>query len=54
MKPNNDFNNANSLPNEKTIIGQMLPMYDVDYKINVTAKGALLVAGINHGSLKRL
>lgn len=45
-EPNNDFNKANSLPNEKTIIGQMLPMYDVDfYKVNVPAKGALLVAG---------
>ncbi|MBY0089871.1 protease [Priestia aryabhattai] len=45
-EPNNDFNKANSLPNEKTIIGQMLPMYDVDfYKVNAPVKGALLVAG---------
>jgi hypothetical protein len=46
MEYNDDFDNANSLPFDKAIVGQFLPMYDVDmFKVNVPTRGLLFVYG---------
>ncbi|MFD6443338.1 Ig-like domain-containing protein, partial [Peribacillus sp. NPDC060186] len=43
---NDDFNSANISSYEKPTIGQLLPLYDVDfYKVEVPQSGVLLVAG---------
>ncbi|QBP41927.1 cell wall-binding repeat-containing protein [Paenisporosarcina antarctica] len=45
-EPNDDFSTANILPNDRVMVGQLLPLFDVDiFKVNVPAKGVLLVAG---------
>lgn len=45
-EPNDDFSTANILPNDTVMVGQLLPLYDFDlFKVNVPAKGVLLVAG---------
>ncbi|RID86912.1 hypothetical protein D1953_06220 [Peribacillus asahii] len=43
---NDDFNSANKLSYEKLMVGQLLPLYDVDfYKVVVPTNGVLLVGG---------
>ncbi|PTY89849.1 hypothetical protein [Heyndrickxia sporothermodurans] len=48
QEPNDDFPSANKLPYDNLMIGQLLPLYDVDlYKVKVE-KGTLLVAGLTN------
>lgn len=45
-EPNNDFYSSNFLPNERVMMGQLLPLYDVDlFKINLPSEGFLVVGG---------
>lgn len=45
---NDSFKTANSAPLEKLMVGQLLPLYDVDmYKVSIPNKGLLIVGGIN-------
>ncbi|HWL27216.1 MAG TPA: protease, partial [Ureibacillus sp.] len=46
LEPNNDFVSADATSYEKPMIGQLLPLYDVDFhKVVVPRDGILLVAG---------
>ncbi|MEK5520265.1 Ig-like domain-containing protein [Heyndrickxia sp. FSL W8-0423] len=48
QEPNDDFPSANKLPYDNLMVGQLLPLYDVDlYKVKVE-KGTLLVAGLTN------
>ena len=45
-EPNDEFVSANPLSYTKPVIGQLLPMYDIDYhKVTVPSDGLLLIAG---------
>lgn len=46
IEPNNDFNTSNFLPNERVMIGNLLPLYDVDlFKVHLPSEGYLAVGG---------
>ncbi|WP_142333051.1 Ig-like domain-containing protein [Bacillus sp. AFS073361] len=46
LEPNNDFVSADATSYEKPMIGQLLPLYDLDFhKVVVPRDGILLVAG---------
>ena len=45
-EPNDDFHTANIMSYGNTVIGQLLPLYDLDmYKVNVPTAGAFIIAG---------
>ncbi|WP_430487554.1 Ig-like domain-containing protein [Priestia flexa] len=45
-EPNDDFHTANTMSYGNTVIGQLLPLYDLDmYKVNVPTAGACIIAG---------
>ncbi|MFC7395403.1 Ig-like domain-containing protein [Scopulibacillus cellulosilyticus] len=50
IEPNDDFTAANTLPLDQTMVGQLLPYYDVDfYKVKVP-KGTLVIGGMTNTS----
>ena len=48
-EPNDDFSTANSIVDERVMVGQLLPLYDVDlFKVNVPSEGILVVSGVTN------